>query len=134
LNAISGAKAKIDECRLVHVPFWKITVAAVSQLEGYRIEADEVSDTKIPMDYSFDNYLTWNRIACEGAGIGIEFLRNLAGEKAQYDECHSRLEPVTLSMGDAEWKAKKAMEITCSRHDHRRDSRLCDGIPGMAAV
>lgn len=104
------AEGKIDECCLQYVPFWKLTVAAEADVKGYRIEGDDVSDKKIPMEHHFDNYLTWTGIAGDETDVGIEFLRNMSEETVPYDECPGPVETVTLSKIGAEARSRKAME------------------------
>ncbi|MGA9139869.1 MAG: hypothetical protein WBZ29_06570 [Methanocella sp.] len=88
----------ITECRMEHVPFWKLLAEATGRVDGFEYVSDE-GTAKINMSRDIDLCFSWTGIACDSGDVGLLFLRNATGE---YDAGRpSRAPGITISKDKA---------------------------------
>ncbi|MDD4256057.1 MAG: hypothetical protein PHP59_11875 [Methanofollis sp.] len=100
-------RARVIECRLKYVPFWRLTACVRGHVEGYRIEYDENLRRKIPLEVALDRNFVWTCAACDTSALGVPYLRNLVGETVPSDIFTGQ---VTVPEADGVAAGKRAVE------------------------
>jgi hypothetical protein len=98
-----NSKAKIIECRLQYVPFWKVGASVAGRIEGkvYESEPGGNGGAFFPETKHVAKAYVWTRVAADAREIGIEYLRNLKGTSKPYDGSCGIASEVKLSDEDA---------------------------------
>ncbi|MBP2145388.1 hypothetical protein J2129_000842 [Methanofollis sp. W23] len=112
-----STKAQVTECRLNHLPFWKLTAHVVGHAAGYRTDYDEAPDGKVPMDVALDDDFVWTGGAAgDMGGLGIFYLPNLIGEAVSSGACTGRVEEATVPLAEGIAEGLRALEYGALRY------------------
>lgn len=106
-------RAEVIECRLKHVPFWRLTACVKGRVEGYRIEYDENLREEIPMKMTFDRDFVWTGAACDMSALGVSYLRNLVGETEPSGLFTGK---VTVSQDEGVAEGKRALKYGAQKY------------------
>jgi len=108
-------KGQFSEIYPIYVPFWRMRARAAGWVCGYREETHTTRDSRgnirtyterIPMERMVLRDFEWTEIACDLGDIGIEHLRNLAGDIVLHETGSIPTFEATTSRTDAQGMGK----------------------------